>query len=250
MPLIVHLFADSHEIVNTRIRLQRNVFAPPKDAEGQLILMGRPGNPVAHDTRRRDNQDVTQEPLQTARLDLIPLTDEHLADEIELDADPEVTHYIWGRARTREEVIASHSQRMERGRQVDGLGFWAGFGRDEPGCPFVGWWILGPLHGPDQGDWRTTPGVAELGYRLHRRHWRKGLASEGSRELLRHAFEDLGLRRVIAQAVTDNVGSRAVMESVGMTFVRSWGEPDGEVEYALTRHAWFSRQLTRRNHPE
>lgn len=61
---------------------------------------------------------------------------------------------------------------------------------------------------------------------------------------VRHGFDDLGLHRVIAQAVTDNLGSRAVMESVGMRFVRSWDEPDGEVEYALTRHAWFSRRLT------
>ncbi|EAP97434.1 acetyltransferase, GNAT family, putative [Janibacter sp. HTCC2649] len=187
---------------------------------------------------------MPQIPLQTARLDLIPLTDEHLAEEIALDADPDVTHYVWGRPRTREEVLASHAQRMERGRQIDGLGFWAGFARDEPGRPFVGWWILGPLHGPDQGDWRTSPGVAELGYRLHRRFWRQGFASEGSRELLRHGFEELGLHRVIAQAVTDNMGSRAVMESVGMRFVRSWDEPDGEVEYAVTRHAWFSRHLS------
>lgn len=197
--------------------------------------------------RRRpewDPHDVTQEPLHTARLDLIPLADEHLADEIELDADPEVTRYVWGRARTADEVRASHTQRMERGRQVDGLGFWAGFAREAPSRPFVGWWILGPLHGPDQGDWRTTPDVAELGYRLHRRWWRQGLASEGSRELLRHGFEDLELRRVIAQSAVVNTRSQAVMQSVGMTFVRSWDEPEGEVEYVLTRQAWFPRHLT------
>lgn len=184
---------------------------------------------------------MPQQPLQTARLDLVPLADEHLADEIELDADPEVTHYVWGRARTPDEVRTSHAERLGRGRQIDGLGFWAGFLRDEPGHPFVGWWILGPLHGEDQGDWRTTPGVAELGYRLHRRYWRQGFASEGSRELLRHGFEDLALDRVIAQAMADNAGSRAVMESVGLTFVRSWGGPGGEVEYAVNRDAWPSR---------
>ncbi|WP_353950915.1 GNAT family N-acetyltransferase [Knoellia sp. S7-12] len=187
---------------------------------------------------------MTQRPLQTERLDLIPLSDEDLPDEVELDSDPEVTHYIWGRARTRAEVEESHLQRMDRGRQVDGLGFWAARLRDDPARPFVGWWILAPLHGPDQGDWRKTPGVAELGYRLHRRHWRQGFASEGSRELLRHGFQDLGLDRVIAQAMSDNAGSRAVMESVGLTYVRSWDGDDGrEVEYALTREEWLSHSL-------
>lgn len=186
---------------------------------------------------------MTQTRLQTARLDLVPLGDEHLANEIELDADPEVTHYIWGRARTPDEVRASHTRRMQRGRQIDGLGFWAGFARTQPERPFVGWWILGPLDGPDQGDWRLNPTVAELGYRLHRRHWRQGFASEGARELVRHGFEDLGLDRVIAQAMADNVGSRAVMESVGLTFVRSWDEPDREVEYAADRDSWSGRSV-------
>lgn len=200
---------------------------------------------AARQKHRRNHHGVTQEPLQTERLDLIALSDEDLADEVELDSDPGVTHYIWGRARTRAEVEESHLQRMDRGRQVDGLGFWAARLRDDPDQPFVGWLILAPLHGPDQGDWQKSPGVAELGYRLHQRHWRKGFASEGSRELLRHGFQDLGLDRVIAQARADNAGSRAVMESIGMTFVRSWDEPGStEVEYALTRGEWQSRHLS------
>lgn len=176
---------------------------------------------------------------------LVPLADEHLEHEVELDSDPDVTHFVWGRARTREEVLTSHAQRVERGRQVDGLGFWVGFAREEPGRPFVGWWILGPTIGPDQPDWRTSPGVAELGYRLHTTHWRQGLASEGSAELLRHGFEDLNLHRVIAQADAANAGSRGVMRALDMTHTRTWDGEDGrEVEYELTRHAWFSRHLT------
>jgi RimJ/RimL family protein N-acetyltransferase len=97
-------------------------------------------------------------------------------------------------------------------REQGGPGFWVGLVDDE----FVGWWTLQPAHGPDQPD---DPGVADLGYRLLRRQWRKGLASAGARELVRYGFDDVGLDRIIAQTISINAGSRAVMERVGLTCV-------------------------------
>jgi RimJ/RimL family protein N-acetyltransferase len=79
--------------------------------------------------------------------------------------------------------------------------------------------ILQPAHGPDQPD---DPGVADLGYRLMLRHWRKGLASEGARGLVRYGFDEVGLTRIIAQTIAPNARSRAVMERVGLTYVRTF----------------------------
>ncbi len=95
-----------------------------------------------------------------------------------------------------------------------GLGFWVGFVDDQ----FVGWWILEPPERPDQG---PIDGQAELGYRLLRRYWHKGLASEGARELVRHGFEDLGLTRIFAETMTVNAASRATMTAVGLQHVRT-----------------------------
>ena len=81
--------------------------------------------------------------------------------------------YLGGRASSREEVEAGHARRMAAAQKVDGLGFWIGLVDDE----FVGWWTLQPAHGPDQPN---DPGVADLGYRLLQRQWRKGLASAGA----------------------------------------------------------------------
>jgi RimJ/RimL family protein N-acetyltransferase len=172
--------------------------------------------------------------LHTDRLLLVPLADEHLELEVELDADPEVLRYLYDRPRTRDEVVASHARRMAQGTEVDGLGFWTAF----TGADFAGLMMLPPAPGP---------AAAELGYRLHRRHWRKGLASEASRALLRHAFETVGLRRVVAGTMAVNLGSRGVMEAVGMRYVRtsfpSFDDPlpgteQGEVEYEMTREMW------------
>jgi RimJ/RimL family protein N-acetyltransferase len=186
---------------------------------------------------------MPQQTLHTARLTLVPLADEHLELEVELDSDPEVMRYLSGRASSREEVEARHAWRMTAAQKVDGLGFWIGLVDDE----FVGWWTLQPAHGPDQPN---DPGVADLGYRLLQRQWRKGLASAGARELVRYGFDDVRLDRIIAQTLSVNAGSRAVMERVGLTYVRSFptsitvpveGVEEGEMEYEMTREQWERR---------
>jgi RimJ/RimL family protein N-acetyltransferase len=179
--------------------------------------------------------------LKTNRILLVPLADEHLEYEVELDSDPEVMRYLGnGRPRTRDEVEALHRHRLAAADRVPGLGFWAGF----VDGGFVGWWILEPPERADQG---PVDGQAELGYRLLRRHWRQGLASEGARELVRHGFADLGLDRIFAETMAVNEASRATMAAAGLTYVRTfhldWDEPlpgseRGEVEYAITRQEW------------
>ena len=198
---------------------------------------------------------VSQPILRTDRLLLVPLADGHLELEVQLDSDPEVLRYIWGRARSRDEVVASHAQRMALAGKVAGLGYWMAFASDggvgastpperEDDREFVGLMMLPPAHGPDQPN---DPTVSDLGYRLVRRHWRKGLASEASRALLRYAFDTVGQSRVIAQTMAVNTGSRRVMEAIGMRYVRTysprWDDPLpdanlGEVEYEMTRGMW------------
>jgi len=191
---------------------------------------------------------VAQPILRTDRLLLVPLADRHLGLEVELDSDPEVLRYLFGRARSRDEVAASHARRMAEAGPVDGLGFWMAFAAGGAEDDFVGLMMLPPAHGPDQPD---DPTVADLGYRLARRHWRKGLASEASRALLAHAFDTVGQRRVIAQTMTVNAGSQGVMRAVGMRYVRtyypSWDEPlpgaeSGEVEFEMTRAMWAGQR--------
>ena len=185
---------------------------------------------------------TTQPTLHTARLTLVPLSDEHLELEVELDCDAEVMRYLTGRALSRAEVERAHQRRIATARKVPGLGFWAGFDRGD----VIGWWILQPPHGPDQPE---VPGEADLGYRVLRRHWRRGYAAEGARELIRYGFGDVGLSRIFAQTMAVNTPSRATMTAAGLTFTRAFvsGDPyddlvpgaeQGEVEYEITRSTY------------
>jgi RimJ/RimL family protein N-acetyltransferase len=188
---------------------------------------------------------MTQLILHTERLRLVPLAEEHLQFEIELDSDPDIMRYITGRALLPDEVQHAHRRRLAAAAEVSVLGFWAGFADDE----FVGWWILQPPHGPDQP---RVAGEADLGYRVLRRHWRRGYASEGAKELVRYGFEDVRLDRIFAQTMAVNAASRATLAAFGLTFTRAFvsGEPyddlvpgaeQGEVEYGITQTTWRQR---------
>jgi len=174
--------------------------------------------------------------LATERLRLEPLTRDHTELLVELDSDAEVLRFVFGRALAREEVVDEHLPRRLRPEGPPrGLGYWAGF---EEGR-FVGWWCLDV----DDADDRT----AELGYRLRRDAWGRGLATEGSRALLDHAFGTLGLPSVWAVTMAVNAGSRGVMTKLGMTHVRTdveeWDDPLpgaelGEARYQITGEEW------------
>ncbi|MFI5201423.1 MAG: GNAT family N-acetyltransferase [Candidatus Kapaibacterium sp.] len=56
----------------------------------------------------------------------------------------------------------------------------------------------------------------EVGYTLNRNHWGKGYMSEALREMIRFAFEEMGMHRLAATCDFDNVRSAAVMERCGM----------------------------------
>ncbi len=58
----------------------------------------------------------------------------------------------------------------------------------------------------------------ELGYWLGKPFWGQGLIPEASRELLRYAFEDLGVTRIWCGHYDGNVKSRRVQEKLGFVY--------------------------------
>lgn len=175
--------------------------------------------------------------LRTERLRLTPLADEHLELEYELDMDAEAMRYVGGPAADRATVQRSHARRMALSRLREGLGFWVAHADEQ----FVGLLMLPPAHGPDQPD---DPTVADLGYRLSPPAWGHGYGREAVTAVLRHAFDGVGMQRVIAQTRSDNHRSRRLLERVGLHFVRDFrslaDHSSGPVdcEYELGRDAW------------
>ncbi|MFJ2023150.1 GNAT family N-acetyltransferase [Streptomyces sp. NPDC087897] len=181
--------------------------------------------------------------LETARLVLRPVTPDDAADLFALDDDPEVMRYInGGRPASREDIRDRTLPRLLHTHPCTGTrGYWAARRKDTGA--FLGWFELRPLDDLD-------PTVVELGYRLNRAAQGHGYATEGARALVDKGFTDLGVRRVTANTMAVNTGSRRVMEKTGLTFLRAYiddwpeaieGSEHGEVEYELTREVWAAR---------
>jgi RimJ/RimL family protein N-acetyltransferase len=170
--------------------------------------------------------------LETERLRLEPLTLAHVDLVFDLDSDPEVMRYInGGKPDTRE-----HVEEIIRMRSGYRWAAWLHADRD-----FVGWFGMKP----------ASDRTYDLGYRLRRKYWGVGLATEGSRLLIDIAFTKLDATRVRADTMTVNDRSRRVMEACGLRYVRTYfdeayepieGSDAGDVEYELSRDDYVRAQ--------
>jgi RimJ/RimL family protein N-acetyltransferase len=180
--------------------------------------------------------------LETERLVLRRFTADDGPLLVELDGDPEVTRYINGGQATPAETVRDVVLPRLLGHYQNWTGYGVFAAHEKDGGEFVGWFALRPERSDPDGD-------PELGYRLRRAAWGLGYATEGSKALVRQAFAVLGARRVWAQTMTVNRGSRNVMEKSGLTYVRTFfpdlepieGSEEGDVEYEITREAWKAR---------
>ena len=87
----------------------------------------------------------------------------------------------------------------------------------------------------------------ELGYWIGVPYWGRGLVPEASREMLRHAFEDLDMARVWCGYYEGNEKSRRVQEKLGFKYQRTnenvpvpmLGETRTDIANLLTKEEWM-----------
>jgi RimJ/RimL family protein N-acetyltransferase len=169
--------------------------------------------------------------FETERLLLLPWQERHVAPFARLNADPEVMRYfpsVLSEDQTRASVTGWQEHLARHGWsnwavELKGTGEFIGF---------VGLWI--PSRPMPFGD------CVEIGWRLARRHWSQGYASEAAREALRFGFCDIGLEEIVAFTALVNQPSRAVMERIGMKDARAdFDHPAVPIGSELRRHCLY-----------
>ena len=156
--------------------------------------------------------------IETKRLALRKITLEDSEDMLRLHSHPVVQKYT-GEATIEalEEMEKAIRIRLENYPKY-GFGRWGTFIKD--GMEFIGWAGLAYLPEFDEID---------IGYRFLPQYWGKGYATEASHAILEYGFETLGLTRIIAIAMKENLGSIRVMQKIGMQFEKyAPYEPGGE----------------------
>lgn len=156
--------------------------------------------------------------LETARLILREFTEADLKPLVELNGDLVVMRHLTGGVpispdRIREEVLPRF---LRFHAESPAFGYWAALEKEAD--KFIGWFRFCPNE--DFGD-----GV-ELGFRLKRRAWGKGYATEGASALIAKGFNELGVKRVFARAMASNKASIRVMEKAGLKFECDYLDPE------------------------
>jgi RimJ/RimL family protein N-acetyltransferase len=171
----------------------------------------------------------------TPRLILRTFRQGDLASYAALNADPEVYAWLGGRPLSREDSddTAAWAQDLYA---AEGIGLLA-VERREDG-DFVG---MCGLHHQE-----SYPDDVEVAWRLARRHWGHGYATEAASTWLDLGFGPLGLERVISMTEPANHRSLAVMRRLGLTFDHRARIVDEGVEfdcvvYAQNADRWHSR---------
>jgi len=156
----------------------------------------------------------------TSRLTAERLHDDHLGDLCRMHGDPRVMATLGG-TRSDEETLIFLRSNLDHWTQH---GFGLFVFRDRAGGAFVG---RGGLRHVEIGG----KDEIELAYVIAA-FWGKGLATEMAAALLSLGIDRLGLTGIVAFTLTTNMGSRRVMEKLGLHFER-------DIRHAGLLHALY-----------
>lgn len=171
--------------------------------------------------------------LQSSSFKLRQWRDDDLDAFAEMNADADVMRYMPAPL-TRDEAAATLA-RLRSGIAERGWGLWA----VEVEGELAGWTGLNPP------PWTAhfTPCV-EVGWRLRRRFWGRGIATAAAREAVRYGFETLQLEEIVSFTVLANERSWRVMERLGFTRdpAEDFNHPRLPEGHPLRRHILYRKK--------
>lgn len=155
--------------------------------------------------------------IETERLILRELRLTDLEGMFELDSDPEVHRYLGNKpVKTREEaqtilesVISQYKER--------GIGRWAAI--EKSSGDFIGW---SGLRLNTEYNMNGFTKYYDVGYRLIKRYWGKGYATESGKVGVDYAFNILKLPELYATTETGNDASHKALLKIGFNYVEDF----------------------------
>lgn len=164
--------------------------------------------------------------LTTERLLMREILPTDVDGMFELDSDPEVHKYLGNHpVKTKEESLELIN--YIRQQYIDhGIGRWAII--DRKTNEFIGWTGLKFV----TKETNHHKEYYDLGYRLIKRFWGRGIAAETAFASLEYAFNTLKIPEVYAMAARDNLASNRILQKAGLTLTETF-EMEG------VAHNWY-----------
>ncbi|MDJ1482957.1 GNAT family N-acetyltransferase [Cytophagaceae bacterium YF14B1] len=168
--------------------------------------------------------------LVTDRLLLRKWMEKDIKPFVEMNQDPEVMKYFPKTLSEKEtlsfvERITTHFDKHHFGLFVL---------EDKASTEFVG--FTGLMIPSFESDF--IPCV-EIGWRLRKEFWGKGIATEAANACLKFGFETLNLDKIVSFTAKLNTRSEKVMQRLGMSYVKDFDHPKVDKDSMLCRHVLY-----------
>lgn len=170
--------------------------------------------------------------LQTPRLILRQWQDSDTAPFIQMCADDEVMRYF-----PKKLDAAEATAFLERIRSDIEKRSWGLFAVELKATgEFIG--FIGLHVHPPELEIADAP---EIGWRLLPQYWHQGFATEGAKSVLKYAFRNLRLDKVISFTACLNTPSERVMQRIGMDKIREFEHPRVPTGHPLQTHVLYEK---------
>ena len=163
--------------------------------------------------------------IETKRLLLREFEEKDVEGIFKLDSDPAVHEFLGNKPiKTRaeaEEIVKYITNQYKH----HGIGRWAII--DKETQDFIGWSGL-----KYEQVVREEFNYYDLGYRLRKEYWGKGIATETAIASLKYGFEKLNLKEIGAAANIHHTASNKILKKVGFQFIETF-------EFDKDAHNWY-----------
>lgn len=167
--------------------------------------------------------------FESERLSFRKFTLDDLPLLIEQRSDPDVYRYLGGTRLQNPEAIAKRIRFYMSCYDEYGFAMCAMLWK--PTGEMIGSAGLQPLDGTDE---------IEVGYSMIKDYWGRGIGTEAARAWLDHGFRVHALDRIVAVAAPANIGSRRIMEKLGMRYEKMEAHYGADcVFYAISREEFL-----------
>ena len=153
---------------------------------------------------------------ETNRLILREILTTDVDGMFELDSDPEVHTYLGNTPVSNKDQIIDTINFIRQQYIDHGIGRWAII--DKNTNEFIGW--EGLKFVTDLTN--NHKNYYDLGYRLIKKYWGQGIATETALASLEYAFNELYASEVYAMADCKNEGSNKILKKVGLNFIETF----------------------------
>lgn len=169
--------------------------------------------------------------IETERLILREILEEDEKALFELDSDPDVHEFVGKKPIETLEQIKMVITFIRQQYLDYGVGRWAVVEKSSGNV--IGWAGLKFIDEKVNGH----KDFYELGYRLMKKHWGKGYATEASKAIVEFGFEELEAEDIYAMTDPKNLASKKVLEKTGFKYIETFNFSEEPTDwFKISRH--------------